>query len=60
MNKETCFCPLLNKNIIGYECFDVSMYAEGQGPASTLPDGVDEKYVEDHAETCLKCKYHPT
>lgn len=56
-DKKTCFCPVLNKQIDGLDCFDASLVFEEASPLSELPEGMD--FTDTNQEKCLKCPYHP-
>ncbi len=60
MANKTVFCPVLQRQVDGDECFDLSMVAEGTTPGRFLPNDLKpEDFTDDKKDTCLKCKYHP-
>lgn len=60
MANKTVFCPVLQRQVDGDECFDLSMVAEGTTPDRFLPNGLNpEDFTDKKKEACLKCKYHP-
>lgn len=54
---EKCLCPVLNKEIAAYDCFDAALVYEELSPLSEMPTGMN--FTDDNQNTCLKCKYHP-
>ena len=57
---KTVFCPVLQRQVNGDDCFDISMVAEKTTPDRFLPkDLKPEDFTDDKKDICLKCKYHP-
>ena len=60
MENKTVFCPVLQRQVNGDDCFDISMVAEKTTPDWFLPkDLKPEDFTDGKKEICLKCKYHP-
>ena len=60
MENKTVFCPVLQRQVNGDDCFDISMVAEKTTPDRFLPkDLKPEDFTDDKKEICLKCKSHP-
>lgn len=60
MENKTVFCPVLQRQVNGDDCFDISMVAENTTPDRFLPkDLKPEDFTDSKKEICLKCKYHP-
>ena len=57
MENKTCFCPILNRDIDGMECFDAALVFEEMSPLSELPPSM--QFTDQNQKMCLKCKYHP-
>ena len=60
MENKTVFCPVLQRQVNGDDCFDISMVAEKTTADRFLPkDLKPEDFTDSKKEICLKCKYHP-
>ena len=57
MEEGKCLCPILNKEIKAYDCFDAALVFEDISPISELPAFME--YTTENQSVCLKCKYHP-
>ncbi|HWQ41311.1 MAG TPA: hypothetical protein VN456_04670 [Desulfosporosinus sp.] len=49
-------CPLRQRQIEEYECYEISMTAEGLAPKRYLSD--NESEIERYREICLNCPHH--
>lgn len=57
METKTVYCPILDKQVDGPECFEIAMASEGLGSINmTLDDG--RKLTDDMKATCLSCEWH--
>lgn len=57
MQSQKCLCPILNKEIAAYDCFDAALVYEELSPLSELPK--DMIFTDENQGICLKCQYHP-
>lgn len=57
MQSQRCFCPILNNEILAYDCFDAALVYEEISPLSELPK--DMAFTDGNQDICLKCQYHP-
>ena len=55
MENKTVFCPVLQRQVNGDDCFDISMVAEKTTPDRFLPkDLKPEDFTDSKKEICLK------
>ena len=57
MQSKRCLCPILNKEIAAYDCFDAALVYEELSPLSELPK--DMIFTDENQDICLRCQYHP-
>ena len=50
------YCPLMDREILCEECYEIGMVAEGSFPVSELPPGM--VLTEATREKCLNCEEH--
>ena len=54
MENKTVFCPVLQRQVNGDDCFDISMVAEKTTPDRFLPkDLKPEDFTDGKKEICL-------
>ena len=57
MQRETVYCPILKRQVDGFECYNITMTSEGLGCKEILPEDLDE-LTEEMKKTCLSCEWH--
>lgn len=53
---DNIYCPLLDREIKGGECFDIHMVVEDDAPSWTAPEGATLN--PDFKRICRNCKNH--
>lgn len=53
---ESIECPLKKMKIKDYECYEISMAAEGLAPATYLSQNKDD--IDNLRKKCLNCPNH--
>lgn len=53
---ELISCPIKNRKIREYECYEISMAAEGLAPSSYISSNKLE--LEELIKICLECSNH--
>ena len=51
-------CPLINKEIDEYDCFEIGTVAEGIAKVNSSVGVTEIKQAENFRERCLVCKNH--
>ena len=57
MQRETVYCPILDRQVNGDECYNITMTVDGGGSKVILPEDIDE-LTEEMKKTCLECEWH--
>lgn len=57
MQRKTVYCPVLDRQVNGDECYNITMTVDGGGSKAILPEDIDD-LTEEMKKTCLECEWH--
>ena len=57
MQRKTVYCPVLDRQVNGDECYNITMTSEGMGCKEILPEDLDE-LTNEMKKICFACEWH--
>lgn len=53
---NTVYCPVLQTQVNGADCFKICIVADGEAKPTILSDSIE--WNDEQKKKCLNCRYH--